>query len=110
MAININNLIKELKSAQKIHLDELKFRIQEQKEVIKEKEIVIKLLTKKKLRKLSTGEFKKAKEILKRWQKVHRLWINLIKKDRRWTKKGGSISWHQKWVKLYQEIINYLSK
>lgn len=102
---NINNLIKELKYARKLHLDELAFRIKEQKEAIKEKNFIIKLL---KSEKSTTQNIKKAKKILKEWQKLHFFWINLVKKNRKWAKEGGSVSWHKKWIKLYQNILNYL--
>jgi len=94
----INNII----YARKLHLAELKYRINEQKTAIKEKNLVIKTLRGK------SNQIEKVKKILKKWQKTHYFWIDLIGKNKKWAKEGGSIAWHKKWIKIYQEILNLL--
>lgn len=103
--IILNNLIKELKYARKLHLAELAYRIKEQKTTIKEKKFVIKVLTQAKR---NVKDIEKVKKIIQKWQKVHRLWISLVMKNRKWAKKGGSVTWHKRWIGLYQEILDYL--
>jgi len=101
-----NNLIKELRYARKLHSDELSFRIKEQKIAIKEKDFIIKVLTNTKR---SVNDIKRAEEILTQWQKEHYFWISLVKKNRKWAKEGGSVSWHKRWIGFYQKTLDYLN-
>ena len=99
-------VIRELKYAHQLHLRELAYRIKEQKDVIQEKDFVIKILLSKKA---TPPELRKTKQIVKKWGQNHLFWLDLIKKDAKWAKEGGSPSWHKRWIKVYQDILDYLS-
>lgn len=102
----VDNLKEEIKYAIKLHLDDFKFRTKEHQKTLKEKNYILKLLFVQKIKK---GEYKKAEKILKKWQDNHFFWINLVKENKLWQKEGGSISWHKRWIKTYQKIMDYLS-
>ncbi len=99
-------LIRELKYAHRLHLRELSYRIKEQKDVIQEKDFVIKTLLSKKA---TSQQLKKTVQIIKKWRQNHLFWLDLIKQNKKWAKKGGPSSWHERWIKVYQDILDYLT-
>lgn len=101
---NLNNFIKEIKYARHLHFAELKYRIKEQKITIKEKNIVIAVLEGK------SKKIKEAMKILRKWQEVHCFWIDLVRKNKKWAEEGGSVSWHKRWIQVYQKILDYLNE
>jgi len=103
--LDIPKAIRELKYARQLHLGELSYRIKEQKDAIQEKDFVIKTLVTKKP---APSDIKRTIKILKKWQRNHLFWIDLVRQNKRWARKGGSLSWHKRWIKVYQDVLDYL--
>jgi len=108
---NLSFLIKEMKYARKLHVDEMKYRLNEQRAIIKDKDFIIKLLgdlKKSESKKITKKRKEKAIEILKKWQDVHYLWIDLVKGNKKWAKDAGGIGWHRRWIKTYQKFLDII--
>jgi len=102
---DINEYIKGLKYAKKLHLAEIKYLLNEHNSTIKEKDYIIDCLKAvSNNKKIHPVKIKKIKNILNKWKERHLLWIDLVKKNKEWSKKGGGITWHKKWLKTYEKI------
>ncbi len=107
MKHNTTKFIKELQYAIKLHKADFKYRIKEYNQVLHEKEFVINLLRGDKLK---LKDFEKIKRIIKNWKYSHEFWTTAVKANKKLAKQGGSIKWHYRWIKLYNEILGYLQK
>ena len=118
MRKELQNLIKELRYAQKIHLERAvdltlpkNERIRE-KRINRQKEMVIQILQGK----IFVEE--KYIRIVKRWRNIHLNWIEYINYHKNPSKKiqedinkrGGSIHWNKRWIRVYNRVLDCLNK
>ncbi|MDP3794657.1 MAG: hypothetical protein Q8R13_01885, partial [bacterium] len=89
------------------HLEELRYRIKEQRRIIKEKDFVVSILAKESPR---IQEVKKVRNIVTVWLKNHIYWLDLLKQNKKWSQQGGSATWHRRWIKTYAEILSNLDE
>lgn len=108
MKKDIHYLIDQIKYAKKLHMTELAYRIKEQKDTLKEKNFVLKIISLK--RKPNKAEIEKVKKLVIKWRKTHYFWIDLVKKNKKWAKEGGGLAWQKKWIKIYDDILDYLAR
>ncbi len=98
--------LKQLEETIDLHRADFRFRVWEFKKVLKEKKFVVKVLTKERP---TRNEIKKALKLLTEWQKTHVLWKRIVKIEKPLVKDGGSVAWHNKWIKVYDQMKRELT-
>lgn len=106
-----SELIKELEYAKQLHSDELKERIKEQKQTLKDKDLVIKTLENiESGKQVQEKTIKQAIHLVAEWRDSHYLWIDLVRQNKKWASYGGNITWQKKWIKIYDEMLTILKR
>lgn len=124
---NISHLIQELEYAQQLHHDRVRDLTLSQNErrknrrVVKQKDLIIKALKNEIPVDISYIR------IMKRWLKIHQMWADYfayylkeLKQNKLTKQQGqeleddikeeGGVAWQQRWIKVYNEVIDILNK